>query len=224
MIYTSLYLLQPACQSPNNSISDPNSSMPLRSSLASGSCLSVCDAPACSLSQTLNACPSLLPKSFKTHTQEEEEKVERGLRGEKGAVQLWREVIFFPFISPPLFPLTSPSIPISCCLPPPSPSFHFCFPAFVRLSSGQRAAALPVRLSAFPRKRPATGAEIVSICPRINHAPVRTVGGIRLRSNMVEVGEREEESDQGALPDEWSSAEFRRKSFDLCYPCQRGES
>lgn len=41
----------------------------------------------------------------------------RELSGEKGAVQLWREVIFFPFISPPLFPLTSPSIPISFCLP-----------------------------------------------------------------------------------------------------------
>lgn len=86
--------------------------------------------------------PLFSPNHLKKHTEEEEEEEEGGkklrdrerLRGKKGAVQSRREVIFFPFISPPLFLSTPPYFPISfslslsLCLSPspwplsPSPS------------------------------------------------------------------------------------------------------
>lgn len=80
--------------------------------------------------------PLFSPNHLKKHTEEEEEE-EGGkklrdrerLRGKKGAVQSRREVIFFPFISPPLFLSTPPYFPISFSLslshyvshPPPGP-------------------------------------------------------------------------------------------------------
>lgn len=81
--------------------------------------------------------PLFSPNHLKKHTEEEEEEEEGGkklrdrerLRGKKGAVQSRREVIFFPFISPPLFLSTPPYFPISFSLslshyvshPPPGP-------------------------------------------------------------------------------------------------------
>lgn len=79
--------------------------------------------------------PLFSPNHLKKHTEEEEEeggkklRDRERLRGKKGAVQSRREVIFFPFISPPLFLSTPPYFPISFSLslshyvshPPPGP-------------------------------------------------------------------------------------------------------